>query len=61
MELDLSEDENFFNNPFMDDIVALSDKHMNFFRNMAILIIESLERIIHPNDYRIRDFDPYKL
>lgn len=61
IELDLSEDENFFNNPFMDDIVALSDKHMNFFRNMAILIVESLERIIHPNDYRIRDFDPYKL
>lgn len=61
IELDWAEDEPFFNNPFMDDIVVLSDKHMNFFRNMAILIVESLERMIHPSEYKIRDFDPYKL
>lgn len=63
LELDSWEDEddNFFINPFLNDVVTISDEHLNFFRNMAILIIESLERAIHPNEYEINDFDPYKL
>ncbi|MCH5185897.1 MAG: hypothetical protein J1F64_07210, partial [Oscillospiraceae bacterium] len=53
--------DDFFVNPLVGDIVNLSDKHMNFFRNMAVLIIESIERTLHPNEYKIENFDPYKL
>lgn len=61
IELDLSDDGDFFVNPLIGDIVNLSDKHMNFFRNMAVLIIESIERTLHPCEYKIENFDPYKL
>ncbi|MCM1540420.1 MAG: hypothetical protein NC121_04090 [Blautia sp.] len=61
LELDVPDEDNFFQNPLGDDIVELSDRHMNFFRNMAVLIVESLERTLHPSEYKIEDFDPYKL
>lgn len=54
-------EEDFFTSPFDGTVISITDKHLNFFRNMAILIVESLERAIHPNEYEISDFDPYKL
>ena len=59
--LDDSDDSNFFENLLVGDIVNLSDKHLNFFRNVAVLIVESIERTLHPNEYKIENFDPYKL
>ena len=53
-------EENFFTSPFNGTVISITDKHLNFFRNMCILIIESLERAIHPSEYEISDFDPYK-
>lgn len=50
----------FFKSPFNDSIFVISDEHMNFFRNVVILIVESLERAINPDEYRIERFDPYK-
>lgn len=61
IELDISDDSDFFVNPLAGDIVNLSDKHMNFFRNMVVLIIESIERTLHPCEYKIENLDPYKL
>lgn len=55
------EDDNFFTTPFESMIVTISDKHLNFFRNLAVLIVESIERTIHPHKYETSDFDPYKL
>lgn len=55
------ESDNFFTNPFKDTLVTISEKHLSFFRNMAILTVESLERAIHPDEYMTSDFDPYKL
>ena len=60
MFMELSE-EDFFTSPFDGTVISITDKHLNFFRNMAILIVESLERAIHPSEYEISDFDPYKL
>lgn len=54
-------EEDFFTSPFDGTVISITDKHLNFFRNMSILIVESLERAIHPNEYEISDFDPYKL
>lgn len=54
-------EEDFFTSPFDGTVISITDKHLNFFRNMAILIVESLERAIHPSEYEISDFDPYKL
>lgn len=54
-------EEDFFTSPFDGTVISIIDKHLNFFRNMAILIVESLERAIHPSEYEISDFDPYKL
>lgn len=53
-------EEDFFTSPFDGTVISITDKHLNFFRNMCILIIESLERAIHPSEYEISDFDPYK-
>lgn len=61
IELEVSDNSDFFENPLVGDIVNLPDKHINFFRNMAVLIVESLERTLHPGEYEIADFDPYKL
>jgi hypothetical protein len=52
--------DDFFISPFDKSVILITDKHLNFFRNMAILIVESLERAIHPNEYEISDFNPYK-
>lgn len=61
MSIELIElEENFFTSPFDGTVISITDKHLNFFRNMCILIIESLERAIHPSEYEISDFDPYK-
>lgn len=60
MFMELLED-NFFTSPFDGTVISISDKHLNFFRNMVILIVESLERAIHPSEYAISDFEPYKL
>ena len=54
-------EEIFFKSPFENTVISITDKHLNFFRNMAILIVESLERAINPNEYEISDFNPYKL
>lgn len=54
-------EEDFFTSPFDGTVISITDKHLNFFRNMSILIIESLERAIHPSEYEISDFHPYKL
>lgn len=54
-------EEDFFTSPFDGTFISITDKHLNFFRNMSILIVESLERAIHPSEYEISDFDPYKL
>jgi hypothetical protein len=59
MFIELSGDD-FFISPFDKSVIFITDKHLNFFRNMAILIVESLERAIHPNEYEISDFNPYK-
>lgn len=59
--IELSEDKDFFVSPFNNEVILITDSHLNFFRNMAILIIESLERAIHPNEYEIKNFDPYKI
>lgn len=56
-----SSEEIFFKSPFENTVISITDKHLNFFRNMAILIVESLERAINPNEYEISDFNPYKL
>lgn len=56
-----SSEEIFFKSPFERTVISITDKHLNFFRNMAILIVESLERAINPNEYEISDFNPYKL
>ena len=61
MFMELLEENDFFTSPFNGTVISITDKHLNFFRNMAILIVESLERAIHPNEYEIKDFDPYKL
>lgn len=61
MIIELPEGDDFFISPFDGSVIFITDKHLNFFRNMAILIVESLERAIHPNEYEISDFDPYKL
>lgn len=61
MFMELPEEDDFFTSPFDGTVISITDKHLNFFRNMAILIVESLERAVHPNEYEIRDFDPYKL
>ena len=61
MIMELLEENDFFTSPFNGTVISITDKHLNFFRNMAILIVESLERAIHPNEYEIKDFDPYKL
>lgn len=53
--------EVFFTSPFDGTVISITDKHLNFFRNMSVLIVESLERAIHPNEYEISDFEPYKL
>ncbi|MDA3731391.1 hypothetical protein PBV87_07865 [Niameybacter massiliensis] len=53
--------EFFFTNPFESLFVTISDIHLNFFRNMTIIIIESLERTHNPKPYEIDNFDPYKL
>ena len=46
---------------FKGKIINLSSQHLNFFRNMTVMVIESIERAIHPDEYAIKDFDPYKL
>ena len=56
-----SENGCFFFNPFGNSILLLPDEHLNFFRNMALLVVESIERAIHPEEYQIPDFDPYRL
>lgn len=61
MLVELQDTEVFFTSPFEGTVIDISDNHLNFFRNMAILIVESLERAIHPDEYEIKDFDPYKL
>lgn len=61
MFMELLEENDFFTSPFNGTVISITDKHLNFFRNMAILIVESLERAIHPDEYEIKDFDPYKL
>lgn len=55
------DDDDFFSFPFNSKIYYITRYHFNFFRNMAILIVESLERTIHPNEYKIENFDLYKL
>ncbi len=61
MFIEFPEETDFFNFQFSSEIMVITDKHLNFFRNVTILIVESLERAIHPNEYEIKDFDPYKL
>lgn len=56
-----SSEDIFSESPFEGTVISISDKCLNFFRNMAILIVESLECAINPNEYGISDFDPYKL
>lgn len=56
----MESEEDFFTSPFEGTVISITDKHLNFFRNMSILIVESLERAIHPSEYEISDFDPYK-
>ena len=51
----------FFESAFLNGIVDISRAHLNFFRNMTVMVIESIERAIHPDEYAIKDFDPYKL
>ena len=46
---------------FESTVISITDEHLNFFRNTAILIIESLERAIHPDEYKVSNFNPYKL
>ena len=46
---------------FKGGIVRLFAEHLNFFRNMTVMIMESIERAIHPDEYAIKNFDPYKL
>ena len=58
--IELLEDD-FFITPFDSTVISITDKHLNFFRNMAVLIVESIERAIHPSEYEISDFNPYKL
>ncbi|WP_448782797.1 hypothetical protein [Blautia sp.] len=54
-------EDDFFTSPFNSTVISITDKHLNFFRNMAILIVESLERAIHPDEYKLTNFNPYKL
>ncbi len=61
MFMELLDEDDFFTSPFDGTVISITDRHLNFFRNMAILIVESLERAIHPSEYEISDFDPYKL
>ena len=58
---ELIEENDFFTSPFDGTVISITDKHLNFFRNMVILIVESLERAIHPNEYEISGFNPYQL
>lgn len=60
MSIELLEEE-FFTSPFESTVISITDEHLNFFRNTAILIIESLERAIHPDEYKVSNFNPYKL
>lgn len=46
---------------FRGKIVNLSSKHLNFFRNMTVMILESIERAIHPDEYALENFNPLKL
>lgn len=60
-EIGLDYDDEFFISPFIDEIIDISDKHINFFRNMSLFIVESLERTLHPDEYKIDEFNPYKM
>lgn len=60
-EIGLDFDNEFFVSPFIDEIIDISDKHLNYFRNMSLFIVESLERSLHPDDYKLKAFDPYKI
>lgn len=53
--------DKFFFNPFEKTFITIPHIHLNFFRNMTLAIVESLERTINPAPYKIEDFDPYKL
>lgn len=61
MLMELSDEDEFFTSPFDGVVISITDEHLNFFRNMTILIVESLERAIHPSEYEISNFEPYKL
>lgn len=61
MFIELDDSENFFGIPFNNGLVSIDDKHMNFFRNLCLRMIESLEKVLHPDEFEIKDFDPYKL
>ena len=60
-EIGLDFEDAFFTSPFIDEIITISDKHLNFFRNLSLFIVESLERSLHPDDYKLKAFDPYKI
>lgn len=65
IELACFEDElvdgNLFTDPFSGRVVKISILQLNFFRNLIVRLVESLERTLHPSDYDLPDFNPCHL
>lgn len=53
--------EGFFVNLLNGTILDISEKYLDFFRNIVVSIMESVERAVHPEEFKLMDFDPYKL